>query len=103
MDRTTHELVVVDLETEHNHERTEGVYKHFPQKRKLEKEDAQVIKLVLKTRANRKHVQQHILDSSGRIYYKGSLRDLQNIANTLKEGSGNDLHEVLTNHQSDPG
>ncbi|XP_074661111.1 zinc finger SWIM domain-containing protein 3-like [Tubulanus polymorphus] len=84
-------LVVTYLNTTHNHECTEGAYAFIPKCRKLDEKETIEVNNILKTRPNKKILQDHIRSISGK---KLTLRDIQNLQKRLK-GTPGDLEEIL--------
>ena len=69
------------------------MFKHFPKQRHIDDELADGVEDMLKTRSNKKLLQDHIRMKSDKIV---TLRDLSNYAAKLKPKSKN-LEEILTN------
>ena len=84
------------MNEEHNHDISENGFKHFPKQRRLSPTVEEEIDQLLSMHANKKLVQQHIFQSSGKVVL---LKDLHNIKARTQKSSGNDLQALVEEMQ----
>ena len=69
-------LVVTEAVEDHNHTVSEIAFQHLPKQRKLEEQELEEAKSLLRLKANKKMVQEHLINKTGKFVL---LRDLSNI------------------------
>lgn len=70
------------------------MYGHLPRQRHLDSEESETVKSLLLVQANKKLVQQHISQASGKVV---TLKDLSNVRAQIDDQStkGNELETVV--------
>ena len=67
------------------------MYDHLPRQRHLDSEESETVKSLLRVQANKKLVQQHISQASGKVM---TLKDLSNVIDD-QSTKGNELETVV--------
>ena len=79
-------LVVTDMCEDHNHEVHKNLFKFLPRQRHLSKEEKDEVEEMIRVNANKKLLQQHVMEKTGKTVI---LKDLHNITTEMKKTSKN--------------
>ncbi|XP_028330689.1 uncharacterized protein LOC114480607 [Gouania willdenowi] len=93
-------LVVKKLTEEHNHQLSQVAYKHLPRQRRLDPRTREEVFCMLQVKADKKLIQHHVHQSTGRIL---TLKDLHNLGRSREADTENDLHALLYEMKKEPG
>ncbi|KAG0431949.1 hypothetical protein HPB47_021263 [Ixodes persulcatus] len=93
-------LEVMSSKTEHNHPVSKATYEQLPKQRALPEEVKGEVQELIKLKANKKLIKQKIQQETGRVVL---LKDLSNLASSLKPPTKNDLQETVEMLQRDYG
>ncbi|KAL5239021.1 hypothetical protein ACI65C_006431 [Semiaphis heraclei] len=86
-------LVITKMTEDHNHKVSQVLYSHLPNQRKITPESKAIVLELMDLKANKKMIQQKIMNKSGKIV---TLKDLSNIHTTgRKNYSNNNLVETV--------
>jgi len=76
------------------------MFQHLPHQRRLDDSSKEIAKKMLSMKANKKLVQNHLMKDTGKVVL---LKDLHNIAATLKHPQRNNLTELISQMKNSPG
>jgi hypothetical protein len=76
------QLMVSMMNNEHNHEINEKLFKYLPKQRHLSSEERQDVENMLKVKANKKMLQNYVMQKMGKNVI---LKDLHNIQSNIKK------------------
>ena len=94
-------LQVVSLNVNHNHSVAEHLINFLPRKRRLNENEKDQVNIILKSKPNKKILQNHIKDSYGKTV---TLKDLHNMeAKARNAHDKSSFEEVLCNVNKEPG
>ena len=91
VDETGNSLKVIDIDFNHNHVLNEHLFNHLPHQRQLSDEIKEEAKRFLKVKGNRSIIQHELQKQSSQII---TLKDLSNLAMTLRKEQKNNLESV---------
>jgi hypothetical protein len=74
--------MVSKMNNEHNHEINEKLFKYLPKQRHLSREERQDVENMLKVKANKKMLQNYVMQKTGKHVI---LKDLHNIQSNIKK------------------
>lgn len=78
----------------------QATYEHLPHQRALPDELKAGVRGLLKLQANKKLIQKKIQEETGKVVL---LKDLSNVASSMKQGTKNDLQRTVEALQKDYG
>ncbi|KAG1683753.1 Zinc finger SWIM domain-containing protein 3 [Nymphon striatum] len=94
--KESQKLVIVNLNLEHNHDVTEETYQFLPKCRRLDEKERTEVEKILKTKSNKKIIQNHIRQSFRKSV---TLKDLINMSANI-DSCSDDLEEILSDISS---
>ncbi|KAK8772097.1 hypothetical protein V5799_024660 [Amblyomma americanum] len=93
-------LEVMSSHTEHNHPISQAIYEQLPKQRALPEAVKVEVRQLMQLKANKKLLKQKIQQDTGKVVL---LKDLSNLASSLKPATRNDLDQTVHLLQKDYG